>query len=89
MSYYIRDGLDLKEVPIHKVETLINAGIPIISDKDIIKQLKQQLEEAVEAIDILKRLAKSEVILNATMINYSEAFLIAQQFLAKLENKET
>lgn len=44
MSYYIRDGVDLKEVPLHKVETLMNAGITIISDKDIIKELKQQLE---------------------------------------------
>lgn len=50
MSYYIRDGVDLKEVPLHKVETLMNAGITIISDKDIVKELKQQLEEAVEVI---------------------------------------
>ena len=51
MSYYIRDGVDLKEVPLHKVETLMNAGITIISDKDIIKELKQQLEESVDVIN--------------------------------------
>lgn len=60
-----------------------------IENSELRIELEAVKKERDESVDILKRIAKSEVILNAPLISYSEAFLILQQFLAKLENKES
>ena len=98
MSFYIKDNEELKEVPMGKVETLMNNGINVLSDKDIIIQLKQQLSEAVEVIEFYGKRAcfETSLIDEFNMCNFfawnedgeEDCGKRARQFLAKYRGEK-
>ena len=90
MGFYTIIGKELKEVPFNKVETLMNNGITVLSDKDITLNLEQQLQEKQKLLDeardhIINILSCSNLSSESSKTYYNNE---AKDFISKLNNGE-